>query len=453
MAIKKKQAPVQHLSPENYIRQKARKLPIFECLINKHWEEEKLANIVIARSHTNGNITLCFYLVDLGCLGVKDTFYRFNIDLEEYHEILDKYLGPLLMVKIPYELAHNIIYGAVEYAGDYGFHPCKDYTSVTRYMLEDDTDDIELIELDFGNVDGNPVYVNTGFDSKARVQQILNLLEKNAGEGNFTYIGMAEEDDDSDPDFAFSKHMLANMKEEFMSLMNKGLDNLSDTETNRMITLAEQIYPEITNESKVYDYVDHWDDELNMSITDENTNEFVGVSEEVIITSKQYELINEILFLLNDNHKKAAKKIMDLEKQIGATSLVAMMQLKLLKQTSPEEYSRKLETYSHIYPDYPMIKLMNHFEKYHCNPEVDLDEFLPKVDNIFKGRNTVTEYEITSFLTEKLFLVAIRNDVNLIEAYFMYLNDIDLDDEIIESLKSMTLLVRIGVLKNYFENQ
>ena len=68
---------IQMLSPENYIRKKARSLPIHECTINSHWEESGLANISIARRHTNGNITSCFYLIDLLCLGVKDTHYIF----------------------------------------------------------------------------------------------------------------------------------------------------------------------------------------------------------------------------------------------------------------------------------------------------------------------------------------------------------------------------------------
>ncbi len=453
MTIKKRQAPVRHLSPENYIRQKARNLPIFECLINEGWEEEKMANIVIARSHTNGNITLCFYLVDLGCLGVKDSFYRFNIDLEEYHEILDKYSGRLLMVETLYNLVHNIIYGAVEYAEDYGFYPCKDFTSVTRYMLEEDTDDIELIELDFGDDDGNPLYINTGFESKARENQILNLLEKNTGEGHFTYLGMVEEDDDHAPDFALSKLMIANLKDEFLSLMDKGMDNLSENEFKKLANLIEQIYSEITNESRVYDYSDQWIDELDVSIIDEYANEFIGVSEDILITTSQQKLIDEILIILNDNPEKAAKKIKELEKQIGATPLVAMMQLELLRHSSPEEYSRKLETYYLIYPEYPMIRLMSHFEKYQRNPNVGVDEFLPKINIIFQGRDSVTEYEMTRFISEKLLLITILKDLDLIEALDLFLDDIDLDSEIIETLKSVVLITRIGLLMNFFGNQ
>jgi hypothetical protein len=68
MANKNKGKVVQMLSPENYIRKKARSLPIFECRVNGEWKESKMAQVLVARRHTNGNITACFYLVDLMCL-------------------------------------------------------------------------------------------------------------------------------------------------------------------------------------------------------------------------------------------------------------------------------------------------------------------------------------------------------------------------------------------------
>lgn len=59
----------QKLSPENYIRQKARSLPIYECWITSNWKNSGLASICISRIHSNGNLTLGMYLVDLYCLG------------------------------------------------------------------------------------------------------------------------------------------------------------------------------------------------------------------------------------------------------------------------------------------------------------------------------------------------------------------------------------------------
>ncbi len=63
------------LSPENYIRKKARSPPIFECLVNTGWQENGVAHVIVARNHTNGNITACMYMVDIECGKDGKPFY------------------------------------------------------------------------------------------------------------------------------------------------------------------------------------------------------------------------------------------------------------------------------------------------------------------------------------------------------------------------------------------
>lgn len=194
MAKKKAGKVVQMLTPENYIRQKARTLPVFECVVNNDWEKTRLANIIVARQHTNGNITAGMYLVDLNCLGIKDASFWFNISEMQYREILSHAEGTMELEGIPYALAHNIVFAALEFAEDYGFKPCKDFTSVAQYILEEDTDAIELIEIECG-VDGKPVFVRGPFDNDAKVARIIAQLEKTAGPGNYTFIDELEDDD------------------------------------------------------------------------------------------------------------------------------------------------------------------------------------------------------------------------------------------------------------------
>src|SRR5450759_1511709 len=93
---------IQMLSPGNYIRKKARMLPSYECLVNSNWEKSKMAHVVVARRHTNGNITACFYLVDLMLLGVKETFYMFNVPLFEYKGKIDMISDGMDMEPISY---------------------------------------------------------------------------------------------------------------------------------------------------------------------------------------------------------------------------------------------------------------------------------------------------------------------------------------------------------------
>lgn len=141
------------LTSKQYIRQRARMLPIAECWINDIWDESKMANIIVARQHTNGHLTVGVYLVDLLARGTKDTFYRFNIPRDEYESMLANFT-PGESSRVDYPLVHNIIYGANEFAKEHGFKVCDEF-ALTSYILEEDTEEIEYLEISFG-VDGKP---------------------------------------------------------------------------------------------------------------------------------------------------------------------------------------------------------------------------------------------------------------------------------------------------------
>lgn len=194
--IKNKQ---QQLSPENYIRLKARNLAIHECWINENWKSAGEASIIVSRIHANGHITFGVYLVDLFCLGTKDSFYNFNVDTDKYFELLER-LGGDNFEKTSYVLAHNIIFAANEYALELGFKPHKIFSDITKYILEEDTEDIELIDIECGKNE-KPFYISSEDDSPQRIQQITNQLRKAVGEGEFIvssdiYNNFYEEDDE-----------------------------------------------------------------------------------------------------------------------------------------------------------------------------------------------------------------------------------------------------------------
>lgn len=187
------------LSPENYVRTHARTLPIHECLITESWDVAGFANVVVARAHKTGNLTIGIYLVDLYCMGLKDTDFRFNIDFEEYNDLK---FSESNFVECDYELAHNIIYGGIAYAEDYGFVPAKGF-SLTQFILAEDDDSVELVDIEFG-LEGKPCFTRGPYDDSATVIRVLATLERTAGPGNFTYIDEPDEDmmdfDDEDYD-------------------------------------------------------------------------------------------------------------------------------------------------------------------------------------------------------------------------------------------------------------
>jgi hypothetical protein len=173
------------LSPENYIRQRVRSLPIHECLINKDWKQGGEASIMVSRKHSNGNYTYGIYLVDLYCQGIKDTFYNFNKSESDYLSDVNLILeGAGGGEKVEYALVHNIIYEALAYAAEYEFRPHKDFDKVSKFILEDDTEEIDLIEIECG-WNGKPcLVVSKDEDFSGLVKQ----LERTAGHGNFEIL-------------------------------------------------------------------------------------------------------------------------------------------------------------------------------------------------------------------------------------------------------------------------
>ncbi len=198
MAKRKKGKTVKMTSPESYIRQRARTLPIHECRINSEWEENGTAIIAVARKHTNGNFTVGLFLVDLLCLGVKDAQYFFNIYPSEYKELIEYREEIADMIPVGYELIHNIVYAGIEFAEDYGFKPHKDF-SVAQYILEEDSDDIEFLEINCGSK-GKPFYVRGPLDSDLKFNQVIAQLEKTAGRGNYGFANR-QPDEDWDEDW------------------------------------------------------------------------------------------------------------------------------------------------------------------------------------------------------------------------------------------------------------
>ncbi|HBH24106.1 MAG TPA: hypothetical protein DDY13_11875 [Cytophagales bacterium] len=183
----KKKSGQPTLTPRSYLQQKrARRLPIKTCWITKNWKGAGKANVAVVREHKGEHFTIGFYLVDLYCTGVKDTWYLFNISKFEYEDIVrqfnDTYEGHEIE-ECSYELAHNVIFAGLEYAEELGIEPANDF-HLTKFILEEDDESIPLIEIEVG-FEGKPYLVsllddpNTGY--------YLKILRENVGEGNFLF--------------------------------------------------------------------------------------------------------------------------------------------------------------------------------------------------------------------------------------------------------------------------
>jgi len=171
---------------------KAREYPIYECLINSGWEEQGVASILLSRRQPDGRIVLGVYLVDIFCLGLKDTFCKADVPLSIYEgEIKPKCYSLIEPVECPIPLAHSIIYGGIEYAEKLGFKPHKDF-KLSKHILEE-PDKIERVKVEFGK-EGKPFYISGPRDDPQKIQRIIKQLERSVGPGNFDFLIRLEDE-------------------------------------------------------------------------------------------------------------------------------------------------------------------------------------------------------------------------------------------------------------------
>lgn len=183
----------QFLSPERFIKERARTLPLGKCYINDDADEAGMMSIIVTRQHTGGRISMAGFLVDKLCLGVKDTFYHLRMEDYELEDYLSRY--PVYFRECSYEEAHNRIYGAIAFAEEAGIEPHKDFR-LTQYMLEEDNDDIPLIEYEYGK-DGKHFLV---CHSNLEASRYLPTLRKHLGDDFQYLINDQERDDELDED-------------------------------------------------------------------------------------------------------------------------------------------------------------------------------------------------------------------------------------------------------------
>ncbi|GHT01633.1 hypothetical protein AGMMS49525_02920 [Bacteroidia bacterium] len=429
MAKKKKQIPAKAplLSPENYIRQKSRNLPIYKCWINKDWKECRLAQIFIARKHANDNVTFCIYLVDLGCLGVKDTSYSFNKSLEEVEEMIMRIEEDVEMDDtLSYSLAHNIIYSAIEFAEEYGFKPHRDFTQITQFFLEEDTDEIPLIAVECGHLeDGKPFFINTGYASPAKEKQVIAQLNKTAGEGNYHFfMGIDKPDDEGEYDDEYDEDEDEYDEEEDYDEFDDTFDELCQLSTEEKKTLFFELYhsdddaltqkgvqqlvlltPLLAKDYTDGEAVDKYSEELFLDLDyptvemDEFPNSFLSG-----VTDKDLETVYDYYFDSIDaiavgakERKKAIKMFRD---EIGDAPIVAYAELKYLDEYNQKKYVQKLEEYHTKYPDYFLIQLDWNMHLYLTQTNVFQKNITAKKIKtlLSESKQRVTFYEVELFV-------------------------------------------------------
>lgn len=171
----------QQLTPKKYIVTKARGLAFGECFINDNWQKQGMATILVSRLMPSNKIIAGMYNVDIFCLGLKKTLYKFGLDSLEMEELkaeMAQRTGSFSNIAV--NDLHNLIYGSIDFAEELGFEPHENFR-ITEYILDPDYIDEGIDYLEFGK-DGKPFYIAGPHDN---VNKIVHTLQKNVGDGNF----------------------------------------------------------------------------------------------------------------------------------------------------------------------------------------------------------------------------------------------------------------------------
>lgn len=85
--------------------------------------------------------------------------------------------------KISPDLAHEIIYGSIEYAKQFGFRPHRDFAQ-SQSILDPPDAHPRTGQVEFGK-DGKPFFISGPHDN---VEAIMRQLERTAGVGNYDFL-------------------------------------------------------------------------------------------------------------------------------------------------------------------------------------------------------------------------------------------------------------------------
>lgn len=150
----------------------------------KRQKDKGLATITVSRRQPDGALVFGVYLVDILCLGVKNTFCNADLPMSRYRiDLVERGYRDDDPIPCPLDLAHHIIYGAIDYARQFGFEPQRDFM-LSQCVLEE-RGSLEPVEgVEFGR-EGKPLYIAGPDDN---VPRILKQLESTAGREQFDFL-------------------------------------------------------------------------------------------------------------------------------------------------------------------------------------------------------------------------------------------------------------------------
>jgi len=161
----------------------ARSFPIHESLISAEWRDRALGQLIFSRPAPDGRIIFGVYLVDTFCLGVKNAFCNVVPAAVYEHELKREISAEDPLVPCDVQFLHQIIYGSIDYARQFGFEPDPGFR-LAQYVLEPRDQIPSNPDIEFGR-EGKPCYISGPNDN---VDRILQTLDRCVGPGGYDFM-------------------------------------------------------------------------------------------------------------------------------------------------------------------------------------------------------------------------------------------------------------------------
>lgn len=138
-----------------------------------------LALVLVARAVRHDRVSVCGYLVDTFCLGVKNAIGPEEIRGRDLPSFVRTYFMafPAPALHAPIELAQHLVLGAVAFASGLGFDAHPDFAAARGHLGELR----EACAITFGR-EGRPLYVAGPHDDPLAV---IETLQATVGAGGF----------------------------------------------------------------------------------------------------------------------------------------------------------------------------------------------------------------------------------------------------------------------------
>ena len=144
-----------------------------------------MVSVLVARRHRYDKVSVCGYLADVYCLGVKNAMGPAVMDELELSRFRGLYFASYHSdpLDAPIERARELVFGSLEHARGLGFEPHPDFAATAGHLGSWTGPSA----ITFGK-DGKPFYVSGPND---RPHSIIRTLRDSVGDGNFDYVLVA----------------------------------------------------------------------------------------------------------------------------------------------------------------------------------------------------------------------------------------------------------------------